>query len=192
MPKSETNHLKITGSGQAKIDAIFAQRSRTIGASENPQPISELASQTGRSSGSEATQTKIDSVFAQRAGKRDGRAKIDALFGERADSPTPSAPPQDEPDRSQRPELTQRDSAHADLARTDWTRMTESDVAATAAYAVSMSRDATQATAFMIRRASSNPAFRKALAPDGLQPGQTFSDICRPAVNAALAERGWC
>lgn len=88
-------------------------------------------------------------------------------------------------------ESTEQGSVHGDLARTDWTRMTAADVAATAAYAVSLSRDAAQATAFMIRRASSSPAFRKVLAPEGLQLGQTFSDLCDPAVSTALADRGW-
>ncbi len=162
---------------QAKIDGVFALRQ------SNAKPCSTQATSD--------TRARVDSVFALRSGKTERSSKLDAIFGCKRDAPSRAAS-----DSAARETITpaaprQPATAASGLAQNDWTRMSDTDVTATAAYAVSVSRDAAQATAFMVRRAASNPAFKQALAPQGIQAGQALSDLCRPTIAAAMQSRGW-
>lgn len=221
MVNSEIGRINAEEAFKAKIDAVFAQRSTAASLSQAVQSARKHSPRSPEVSSKDATRTKVDGVFALRMSESNGLAKIDAIFGKSADATassnnpeaTSGAPRQERPtpaptfgqaepatvgnalasslDSPTEAKVPQSVAAQPDLAQNDWTRMTSADVSATAAYAVSLLRDAYQATPFLMKRAASSAAFREALAPEGLELGETITDRCEAAVNAALAERGW-
>lgn len=169
----------------SKIDAVFALRDqgrRGASAATKFDGRPQLPA-TGAASGI----AKVDCVFATRANGVARHGKVEGLFGAPANRP---ASEQAATSETAEPQPASHGEGSPDIAKNDWTRMTDADVRATAAYAVSTFRDETKARALLVARAGEK-AFRAALVPNGLQPGQNVSDFAQAAVDQAMAERGW-
>lgn len=168
----------------SKIDAVFALRDQgRCGSAATKRDGQPQLPATGAASGI----SKVDGVFATRGDGVARHGKADDLFGAPANRP---ASQQAATSATAEPQPGPRAEASPSIGKNDWARMGEADVAAAAAYGVSKFRDAGKATAFLVGHAG-DPAFRKALAPNGLQPGQNVSDLAHAVVNQAMVARGW-